>query len=64
MGRGMVISVPEAGRTFNLLMLFLVITFPIATTELQWHETDEKIKNTHIILYMHVCVCAHTHSYI
>jgi len=44
--RRKVISVPEAGRTLNLLMLFLIITFSIATTELQWQERDEKIKNT------------------
>lgn len=58
-GGGMVISVPEAGRTFNLLMLFLIITFSIATTELQWQETDKKIKNTHVI---YACVCVHIHT--
>ena len=53
---GIVISVPDAGRTFNLLMLLLIITFSIATTELQWQETDEKIKNIRIMLYTHTLI--------
>lgn len=46
---GIVISVPDTGRTFNLLMLLLIITFSIATTELQWQEIDEKVKNIRIM---------------
>ena len=44
-------------------MLFLIITFSIATTELQWQETDEKIENTHIMLYMRVCTHTLTHTH-
>lgn len=54
---GIVISVPDAGRTFNLLMLFLIITFSIATTELQWQEIDEKIKKRRLL-------CIHTHLHV
>lgn len=50
---GIVISVPDTGRTFNLLMLLLIITFSIATTELQWQEIDEKFKKYTYYVYTH-----------
>lgn len=44
-----VISVPDAERTFNLLMLLLTTVFSMATIKLQWEETEGKIKNIHVI---------------
>lgn len=44
---GGVMFAPDAGRTFNLLICFLIVTFSMATTELQRQETDGEIKYIH-----------------
>lgn len=36
-------------------MYFLIITFSIATTGLQWQEIDGEIKNIHVI-YTHTLI--------